>query len=330
MLTRLSSLIGPTDTQAFLTSYQAALITSTDLQQIAADGFNSVRVPFDYRILEDDTAPGVYKPAGWALLDQVISEAHDAGLYVILDMHGAPGSQNGNFTSDAAAGQQLYTTAAYQTRTMNLWHAIAGRYATDPTVLGYDLLNEPLPGFQLAQFIPLYRAIIAGVRTADPNHVVIVEGKQYDSDGSPFTSPLDANLVYSMHQYVWSGGSNLTPSITNAEQAAARLGGVPVWVGEMGLTNATDTRLQASTYDADPRICGWAYWTWKIAARSDDRQGLMQYPAPPSWSTLLRWMANVWGAPKPTATAARQGISDLLDVLAQPASPNLPVLAALS
>jgi hypothetical protein len=198
-------------------------------------------------------------------------------------------------------------------------------------VLGYDLLNEP-DGLSMsnAALFQMYQQMITGIRSVDPNHVVIVEGRSFTHDNAAFTAPLDPNLMLALHQYVWDvDGTNLAKAVTNAEQAAVRLGGVPVWVGEMGLDNASATSLQVSTYDADPAICGWAYWTWKMAARTDVKQALNQYVAPASWVSVAAWMANKAGAVKPTVAQAKQGMADYLTAIGQ-TTVNTAVLDALT
>jgi endoglucanase len=321
-LNRLATVIGQPATDQFRIDYQNTLITQADVQAIAGYGFNVLRVSFNARYLSEQLP----------LLDNVIGWARTAGLYVVLDMHAAQCSQNPYLTSDAADGTAaLWYKAGCKAQAVSVWQTIAARYANEPTVLGYDLLNEP-DGLSMsnAALFQMYQQMITGIRSVDPNHVVIVEGRSFTHDNAAFTAPLDPNLMLALHQYVWDvDGTNLSKAVTNAEQAAGRLGGVPVWVGEMGLDNASATNLQVSTYDADPAICGWAYWTWKMAARTDVKQALNQYVAPASWVSVAAWMANKAGAVKPTVAQAKQGIADYLTAIGQ-TTVNTAVLDALT
>lgn len=318
MLGRLASLVGQSSADQFQADYQSQFVTQTDIQQIAADGFNVVRVAFNARYLN------------FTYLDNVISWAQAAGIYVILDMHAAPCSQNPYFTSDSLNGTAaLWMQGGCKTQTAAVWQTIAGRYAGNTTVAAYDLLNEP-DGLSMtnAALIQQYRDIIAAIRSEDPNHMVMVEGRNYTKDTSPFTAPLDSNLVLSIHQYASDATNNPSTQISNALNAASRLGGVPVWVGEFGLDTAANIQTQLTRFNSFPQICGWSYWTWKMAARTDTQDGLNEYQAPASWVTLLNWMANKSGATKPTVAQANQGMSDLLAAIGQ-TTPNTAVLQVL-
>ena len=74
-------------------------------------------------------------------------------------------------------------------------------YHDKPTVLGYDLLNEPIPHFpQLrkynADLEPLYKRIAAAIREMDTHHVLILGGAQWDTNFSVFGPPFDKNVMY--------------------------------------------------------------------------------------------------------------------------------------
>lgn len=322
MLGRLATIIGQPATDQFRADYQAAMVTQADLMTIAADGFNTVRLPFNARYLTDQLP----------VLDQIIGWARAAGLYVVLDMHAATCSQNPYFTADSVDGTaRLWLDASCRTATAAAWRTVATRYAADPTVAAYDLLNEP-DGLAMtnAALVGQYRQDIAAIRAVDPDHLVMVEGRNYTKDDSPFTGPLDPNLVLTFHQYASSASAaQQAAQITSTEAAADRLGGVPVWVGEFGLDTATNVAPQLARFNADPRIVGWSYWTWKMAARSDSQDGLNEYTAPASYVGVINWAANKAGASKPTVAQAQTGIAALLSAIGH-TTPNTAVLAALS
>lgn len=318
VLTKLSGLVGQNATDQFEASFESQFITQSDIQQIAADGFNVVRVAFNARYLD------------FTYLDNVISWAQAAGIYVVLDMHAAPCSQNPYFTSDSTDGKaELWLQAGCKTQTTNAWQAIATRYAGNTTVAAYDLLNEP-DGLSMTNvaLTGLYAQIIAAIRVVDPDHLVMVEGRNFTKDVSPFTAPLDPNLVLSIHQYARST-SNPAQQITQAVTAAGKLGGVlPIWVGEFGLDTASNVAVQVARFDAQPQIAGWSYWPWKMAARSDTQDGLNEYTAPLSWVTLLNWMAGKTTS-HPTAVQAQQAMADFLIAIGQ-STPNTAVLSVLT
>src|SRR5882672_2450782 len=111
-----------------------------DFARLAAMGANSTRFLLKYRTFEDDTAPGVYKSAGWHWIDENIAWAKQNGMYLILNMHVPPGGFQSN-----GEGGQLWSDPSNQDRLAALWKAIAQRYAGEPTIAGFGLLNEPEP-----------------------------------------------------------------------------------------------------------------------------------------------------------------------------------------
>lgn len=319
VLTKLSGLVGQNATDQFEASFESQFITQSDIQQIAADGFNVVRVAFNARYQQT------------TYLDNVISWAKQSGIYVVLDMHAAPCSQNPYFTADSTDGTAglWYGPGAVGCRqqTVSAWQALAARYAGNTTVAAYDLLNEP-DGLAMtnAALTGLYRQTITAIRSFDPNHVVMVEGRNYTRDNSPFTAPLDSNLVLSIHQY--SSTSNPAQQISQAVTAAGKLGGVPIWVGEYGLDTATNVASQVGRFASQSQIVGWSYWTWKSAIRSDNQNGLNEYVSPASWTTLLNWLDGKSGATQPTVAQATSAMAAELAAI-NTTTPNAAVIHTL-
>ena len=82
---------------------------------------------------------------GFKHLDRAVRICAEAGIYTILDMHGAPGYQNYHWHSDnnnlMPAG--MYLNKTNRDRTIALWKHIAEHYKDEEFIAGYDLLNEP-------------------------------------------------------------------------------------------------------------------------------------------------------------------------------------------
>ncbi len=206
-----------------------------------AMGMNVARITLNYRSFENDATPGdgtttSYKQSGWNFIDQLISWAKLHNMYLILDMHiTAPGVLQSN-----VGAEQFWNTTSYQTRLRNLWKAIATKYVNEPTIAGFDLLNEPSPP-TYASWTNLAQNIIDDIRTVDTNHLIIVEYMNAikDSAGnfgswslsSAQISVTDSNLMYDFHIYspmtnyqsqgVWKlcGGSGNYPDSNIAETA---------------------------------------------------------------------------------------------------------------
>src|ERR1700734_417487 len=137
-----NELIGPTDAAKFWHEYRDGYITRKDIDFIAKAGFNTIRIPFHYKFFEAGNEEG------FALVDRVVGWAKEDGLYVILDMHCAPGGQTGANIDDSWGYPWLYTSPEAQEETVAIWKRIAARYKNNGTVRGYDLLNEPLPNWE--------------------------------------------------------------------------------------------------------------------------------------------------------------------------------------
>ena len=174
----------------------------TDYQRVRAIGMNTVRFYMHYRTFEDDRAPGVFKPAGWDWLDRNVAWARRHGVYLILNMHVPPGGYQSN-----AEGKGLWEGPANQDRLAALWRAIAQRYANEPIIAGYDILNEPGVPTARAQWQALATRLTAAIRQVDPRHIIIVErvnavGKEWRNDSElNFVVVDDPNVVYTFHFY---------------------------------------------------------------------------------------------------------------------------------
>ena len=173
-----------------------------DFQRLADMGANSTRFLLNYVTFEDDVAPGVYKDAGWAWIDQNVAWAKAHGIRLILNMH----VPQGGFQSNGEGGA-LWSDIANQDRLTALWKAIARRYADEPIIAGFGLVNEPEPTATRQQWHDLASRITTAIRTVDTNHMVFVERPiavagnfNADADMNLFTLD-DANIVYEFHFY---------------------------------------------------------------------------------------------------------------------------------
>ncbi len=200
-----------------LTSHQSAAPATNwyqekHFQYLAEIGFNTIRVMLNYRVFEDDSVPGSYKQPGWDFLDFYIQWAKKHNIYLILDMH----TPQGGLQPSGGGGACFWDTTNNQSRLIDLWQAIAQRYADEPTIAAYDLLNEPTPTSSPSQWQTLAQQIVDVIRTVDQNHLIIIERVNwiFDAKGS---SPLedynldllssfqisvdDNNILYDYHFY---------------------------------------------------------------------------------------------------------------------------------
>ena len=173
-----------------------------DYQRVAAMGMNAVRFYMNYKTFEADAAPGKYLDDGWQWLDDNIAWARRHGVYLILNMHVPPGG----FQS-LGAGKALWDRPEMQDRLIALWTAIARHCKGEPTIAGYDLLNEPVVTARRASGATWRRASRPRIRTVDADHMLFVERLNSvagdwseDAERGFFRIP-DPNTVYEFHFY---------------------------------------------------------------------------------------------------------------------------------
>jgi endoglucanase len=205
---RFSAVLGQAAGQAFFDTYQETYITEKDIAYIKELGVNLLRVPFNYRLLEDGMSPGVYKEEGFALLDRVIAWAKKYDLFVLLDLHAAPGCQAIDWNVDCAGPEALFWKEKdYQQRTIKLWQHIAARYKDETTVMGYELLGEPVATapmeFDHRPVQEFYREIIPAVRSVDPNHIFLLVANLWGKATESLTDDLfeDPQTMAAPHHY---------------------------------------------------------------------------------------------------------------------------------
>ena len=218
----LETRFGREDAQELLNMFYDNWFTEWDLDNIKSLGFNCVRVPFWYRnFYYDDKGTKILDKNGewdFSRLEWIVEECSKRELYVILDMHGAVGSQSdAPHSGRGFAGAQLMEDSErgerYRELTDELWTAIAERFNGNPAVAMYDLLNEPMcevPGGEFDRrknnsFI--YDILYDAVRAVDPDHVITME-----CIWSALALPQSflkgwKNVVYQVHLYDTSNAS---------------------------------------------------------------------------------------------------------------------------
>jgi len=280
-------LVGNEEAQAFWKGYREAWIAREDVQYLRKVGLNSVRVPFNYRVLTPEDQPGVWLEGGFALLDQVIAWCREEGLLVVLDMHCAPGGQTGSNIDDSWGYPWLFEDEAAQARTIEVWKKVAERYRSQTAVLGYDLLNEPIPHWSgLDKYNPalepLYKRIVAGVREVDPNHVIFLGGAQWDTNFSVFGPPFSPNLAYTFHKY-WN---ETTDASLRSYLDFGDRHDVPLWLGESG--ENTDEWVAGCVKLVERHGIGWAFWPYK---KMDATSSMVSVGRPAYWDEIVAYAA---------------------------------------
>lgn len=274
------------DMEELMKIYWDAFFTEEDFRIIKEDlQMNTIRLPFYYlNILNEDLTLKEEEEA-FAYLDWFIAEAAKNELYVVLDLHGAPGSQNGFEHSGAAervAG--LWTSEENVAATIELWKYVSKHYTETEPELGkwiatYDILNEPTYEYN-TQTTPecwdVFDQIYDAIRANGDNHVVTMEGCW---DFGKLPDPADygwENVQYEYHWYNW-WSSILPNELLYAYYDLNNIGrdyDAPVLIGEFTLFE--DKEAWADTLALfDQRNYSWTIWNYK--------------------STVTGWWTTSWG-----------------------------------
>ncbi|MBL8012522.1 MAG: cellulase family glycosylhydrolase, partial [Candidatus Omnitrophica bacterium] len=182
----------------FERTFRDNFIREDDFRFIAKSGFNSVRVPFHHNLIE--RKPFSYDPEGLKYLDTVLDWGKKYKLGIILDLHAAPGAQNHDWHSDSDGRARLWASKNFQKRVFALWEFLADRYRDNPSVLGYDLLNESVIEDH-EKLTAFYQKLISVIRGVDRNHILFVEGNRWAQDVPCLEPLMDDNMVASIHYY---------------------------------------------------------------------------------------------------------------------------------
>ena len=264
----ISELIGPAAAADFWKKYLSVYVTKEDIHYLRSTGMNSLRVPFNYRLFTKEAYMGATdENHGFQLLDSLVKWARAENIYLILDMHCAPGGQTGDNIDDGFGYPFLFDDTASQNQTIAIWKRIAAHYSNEPMIMGYDLLNAPIATHSDAKHFnpllePLYKRITAAIRQVDKNHILFLGGSQWDSNFEPFGKPFDNNLVYTFHKY-WTAP---TKEVAQQYIDFRDKYNAPIYVGETG--ENTDGWIDSFRVAMEKENIGWHFWPYKHMSNS--------------------------------------------------------------
>ena len=184
-------------------AHRDSWITEKDWDVMESAGFNLIRIPFPYDLIEDDDNPKTLKEDAWDYLDWAIAEAKEREMYVVLDLHGAAGRQGWEHHSGCAGKNELWNSETYRDRTIWLWERIAEKYKGEAAIAGYGLLNEPW-GASPAVMAEFAEELYHAVRRYDDEHIVILPGHSEGGGFTDYGDPADLgmeNVAFEMHFY---------------------------------------------------------------------------------------------------------------------------------
>jgi len=284
----LKEMVGPDATADFWHAFRTNYITKADIDFIAAQGANTVRLPFNYKLFTDEDYMGeTGQKQPFLLMDRVVAWCKANGLFLILDMHDCPGSQTGDNIDDGYGYPWLFESERSQQLFCDIWVEIARHYRDESTILGYELMNEPIAHYfenkdslyTLLQ--PLYKRAVKAIRTVDQNHVILLGGAHWNSFFFMFDDWMfDKNIMFTCHRY---GGPATKEAIKEYIDFRDKTQ-LPMYMGEIG-HNTMEWQAQFVEVMKQNNI-GYTFWPYK---KIDD-SCMMGIPRPEGWdSTIVKF-----------------------------------------
>jgi len=311
-----SELIGAEAAQSFWKAYRDNYITHEDIRWIKRSGLNSIRVPFNWRLFTTDDYSDVWAGPGFEMLDRILGWCAEENLWVVLDMHCAPGGQTGDNIDDSWGYPFLFESPQSQEKAIELWKRIALRYKDRRVLIGYDLLNEPIAHYYDAKKLnpllePLYKRIVTAIRDVDPNHLIFLGGAQWNTNFSVFGAPFDSKLVYTFHKY-WC---DTTQAMVQEYVDFGNKHHVPLWMGESG--ENSDKWIAAFRRLQERNNIGWCFWPYK---KMDAKSCLVTFDRPKNWEEIVKYANGPRGsfatlrANRPSAEIVQKALNDFVEL----------------
>jgi endoglucanase len=275
---RLEELMGPAETKEFYDTWLANNTRKIDIDSMRRWGFNSVRLPMHYNLytlpIEKEPVAGqnTWIDKGFKMTDDLLAWCKANHMYLILDLHAAPGGQGNdlNISDRNTDNPSLWDSEANKQKMIALWRKLADRYKNEPNIAAYDIINEPNWGFDdpandkngLKEKTngPLRKLMVditAAIREVDKKHIIIIEGNGWGNNYNGILPPWDKNMVLSFHKY-WN--YNDQKSIEHIIKTRDQYN-VPVWLGETG--ENSNVWLTEAIRLLEKNNIGWALWPLK-------------------------------------------------------------------
>ncbi|MDB5205171.1 MAG: glycosyl hydrolase family 5 [Flavisolibacter sp.] len=307
---RIDSLVGTKRTQEFYDAWLANHTRKIDIDSMRAWGFNSVRLPMHYNLytlpIEQEPVAGqnTWLEKGFAMTDSLLAWCRANKMYLILDLHAAPGGQGNdlNISDGDTSKPTLWESEANKQKMIALWRKLAARYVNEPWIGAYDIINEPNWGFAdplkdkngtqekgNAPLKQLLEDVTKAIREVDKKHIVIIEGNGWGNNYSGILPPWDNNMVLSFHKY-WN--KNDLASIQHILKAREQYS-IPVWLGETG-ENSNVWFTEAIRLLESNNI-GWAWWPLKKMGFNNP----LEIKSNEAYNQILNYWSGMAGKPEP-------------------------------
>ena len=311
-------MVGPDFTDQFWKAFKDNYITREDIAYIKQTGMNSIRLPFHYKSFTEEDYMGLKSNQdGFARIDSVIKWCKEEGLYIILDMHDAPGGQTGDNIDDSYGYPWLFESEESQQLFCEIWKKIANRYKDEPAILGYDLLNEPIAThFNNKEeinkhLVPVYKKGIEAIRSVDKNHIILLGGAQWNSNFTMFDEKaIDSKMMYTCHRY-WC--DTLQTNLQDFVDFRTKVN-LPLYMGETG--ENTDEWVGAFRRLMERNNMGWHFWPYK---KMEKTSCMVRINKPANWDLIIQYTQqprnnfNEIRAARPDQALVKQAMLELLE-----------------
>ncbi len=317
---RIAELMGPKQTQEFYDAWLANHMRKTDVDSMKRWGFNSIRLPMHYNLytLPVDQEPVAGKNTwfekGFAMTDSLLNWCKANKMYLILDLHAAPGGQGNdlNIADRDPSKPYLWDSESNQEKTITLWRKLAERYKNEAYIGAYDIINEPNYGFSNpeedkngtkekvnAPLRKLMVEITKAIREVDQQHLIIIEGNGWGNNYNGIFPLWDKNMALSFHKY-WN--YNDQASIAHIIKARDEQQ-VPVWLGETG--ENSNVWFTDAIHLLEKNNIGWSWWPLKKIGVNNP----MEIKSNPNYDALVKYLNN--GGNKPKDSNVYSGLMEL-------------------
>ena len=311
-------MVGSDFTDQFWKAFKDNYITREDIAYIKQTGMNSIRLPFHYKSFTEEDYMGLKSNQdGFARIDSVIKWCKEEGLYIILDMHDAPGGQTGDNIDDSYGYPWLFESEESQQLFCEIWKKIANRYKDEPAILGYDLLNEPIAThFNNKEeinkhLVPVYKKGIEAIRSVDKNHIILLGGAQWNSNFTMFDEKaIDSKMMYTCHRY-WC--DTLQTNLQDFVDFRTKVN-LPLYMGETG--ENTDEWVGAFRRLMERNNMGWHFWPYK---KMEKTSCMVRINKPANWDLIIQYTQqprnnfNEIRAARPDQALVKQAMLELLE-----------------
>jgi len=255
-------------------AFRNTWITEQDFARIRKMGFNTVRIPFLYDLMEEQA--GLFT---W--IDRAVEYAKKYDLYIILDMHGAPGRQSDAQHTGCQNRNKLFSNEFHIEKTATLWQQIAKRYKNCSQIAGYDLLNEPKGAKKRKTLYKVYDTLYKAIRKEDTTHLIFIEDGYKGIRSFPEPQKMGwKQVVYSRHIYSFKKEPLImTWELLEKIQAVRLEKKTPFFIGEFNAAPHGSLKMLAQLLQAfQEKELPFTFWNYKTAKKAHSLWGIYNAP----------------------------------------------------